>query len=98
MQKPKWTEEESQKLKKYVEEKKQKEDTWESVAQAVGLGRSGTSCRERYENHLRKDLIPGPFLREEERWIWEMHKERKYVVNLNPSFANTFLLLLIIGI
>ncbi|KAL9255220.1 Transcription factor MYB101-like protein [Drosera capensis] len=66
-----WAPEEDKILDEYV--RKHGEGNWNAVQKRTGLARCGKSCRLRWTNHLRPDLIKTAFKPEEERKIIEMH-------------------------
>jgi myb proto-oncogene protein len=66
-----WTPEEDKRLRTYVEA--HGEGNWNQVQRNAGLNRCGKSCRLRWANHLRPHLKKGPFSREEEQTIIELH-------------------------
>ncbi|KAL2934823.1 Transcription factor MYB12 [Bienertia sinuspersici] len=66
-----WTEEEDQKLIKYIQENG--EGCWRSLPKNAGLLRCGKSCRLRWINYLRSDLKRGNITPEEEEIIIKLH-------------------------
>ncbi|KMT09934.1 hypothetical protein BVRB_5g121510 [Beta vulgaris subsp. vulgaris] len=66
-----WTDEEDQKLMKYIEENG--EGSWRSMPKNAGLLRCGKSCRLRWINYLRSDLRRGNITPEEEEIIIKLH-------------------------
>ncbi|XP_020185337.1 transcription factor GAMYB [Aegilops tauschii subsp. strangulata] len=71
MKKGPWTSDEDQRLRTYVEA--HGEGNWNQVQRNAGLNRCGKSCRLRWANHLRPNLKKGPFSKEEEQKIIELH-------------------------
>ncbi|XBI39640.1 hypothetical protein VPH35_124372 [Triticum aestivum] len=71
MMKGPWTSDEDQRLRTYVEA--HGEGNWNQVQRNAGLNRCGKSCRLRWANHLRPNLKKGPFSKEEEQKIIELH-------------------------
>ncbi|KAF5178079.1 Myb-related protein p [Thalictrum thalictroides] len=67
----KWTAEEDEILRKYVEANG--EGLWKSLPKNAGLERCGKSCRLRWVNYLRGDLKRENFTSEEEDIIIKMH-------------------------
>lgn len=66
-----WTSAEDAILAEYVTN--HGEGNWNAVQRHTGLARSGKSCRLRWKNHLRSDLIKVPFTPEEKHLIIELH-------------------------
>ncbi|CAM0910096.1 unnamed protein product [Alopecurus aequalis] len=66
-----WTPDEDRRLRTYVEANG--EGNWNQVQRNAGLNRCGKSCRLRWANHLRPHLKKGPFSKEEEQKIIELH-------------------------
>lgn len=66
-----WTPDEDKRLKTYVEA--HGEGNWNQVQRNAGLNRCGKSCRLRWANHLRPNLKKGPFSKEEEQMVIELH-------------------------
>ncbi|XP_074293992.1 myb-related protein 308-like [Silene latifolia] len=66
-----WTKEEDDKLIAY--KKAHGEGSWGSLPKAVGLLRSGKSCRLRWINYLRPDIKRGKFTEQEVELIIEFH-------------------------
>ncbi|XP_057439835.1 transcription factor MYB101-like [Lotus japonicus] len=71
MRKGPWTPEEDEILAAYVI--KHGEGNWNIVQNNTGLYRCGKSCRLRWTNHLRPNLRKGPFSKDEQRVVVEMH-------------------------
>lgn len=71
MRKGPWTPEEDEILAAYVI--KHGEGNWNIVQKNTGLYRCGKSCRLRWTNHLRPNLRKGPFSKDEQRVVVEMH-------------------------
>ncbi|CAN8292590.1 unnamed protein product [Cochlearia groenlandica] len=66
-----WTPEEDQKLISYV--KLHGEGGWRTLPEKAGLKRCGKSCRLRWANYLRPDIIRGEFTEDEECSIISLH-------------------------
>ncbi|XVF22035.1 hypothetical protein REPUB_Repub12eG0139800 [Reevesia pubescens] len=66
-----WTEEEDSMLKAYVNI--HGEGRWNSVARLSGLKRTGKSCRLRWLNYLRPEVIRGNISLEEQLLILDLH-------------------------
>ncbi|MBA0611047.1 hypothetical protein Godav_011765 [Gossypium davidsonii] len=66
-----WTEEEDYMLKTYVNV--HGEGSWNSVARLSGLKRSGKSCRLRWLNYLRPEVIRGNISLQEQLLILQLH-------------------------
>nr|ACF22740.1 Myb transcription factor [Brachypodium distachyon] len=92
-----WTPDEDKRLKTYVEA--HGEGNWNQVQRNAGLNRCGKSCRLRWANHLRPNLKKGPFSKEEEQMVIELHamhgnkwaKMAGYIgLAFRPSFARSW--------
>lgn len=70
-----WTSAEDAILVEYVT--KHGVGNWNAVQKHTGLARCGKSCRLRWQNHLRPNLKKGPFTKEEEDLIVELHAKMK---------------------
>ncbi|PKU66516.1 Transcription factor GAMYB [Dendrobium catenatum] len=68
-----WSAEEDALLMEYV--KKHGEGNWNAVQKNIGLQRCGKSCRLRWANQLRPNLIKRSFTQEEENLIIKYHAE-----------------------
>ncbi|KAE8647085.1 transcription factor MYB111 [Cucumis sativus] len=66
-----WTAEEDDKLKKYIEANG--EGSWRSLPKNAGLLRCGKSCRLRWINYLRTDLKRGNISPQEDETILKLH-------------------------
>ncbi|KAI8007748.1 Transcription factor MYB17 [Camellia lanceoleosa] len=66
-----WTPEEDKILVDYITT--HGHPTWRSLPKLAGLLRCGKSCRLRWTNYLRPDIIRGPFTPEEENRIIQLH-------------------------
>uniref|UniRef100_A0A0E0LDB7 Transcription factor n=1 Tax=Oryza punctata TaxID=4537 RepID=A0A0E0LDB7_ORYPU len=66
-----WTPDEDKRLREYVEA--HGEGNWNQVQRNAGLNRCGKSCRLRWANHLKPDLKKGPFSKEEQMRIIDLH-------------------------
>ncbi|TYK02940.1 myb-related protein Myb4-like [Cucumis melo var. makuwa] len=66
-----WTAEEDDKLKKYIEANG--EGSWRSLPKNAGLLRCGKSCRLRWINYLRTDLKRGNITPQEDETILKLH-------------------------
>ncbi|KAL8172353.1 hypothetical protein V2J09_024157 [Rumex salicifolius] len=66
-----WTPEEDQKLLAYVDE--HGHGNWRALPTKAGLQRCGKSCRLRWTNYLRPDIIRGKFSLQEEQTIIQLH-------------------------
>ncbi|CAK9328947.1 unnamed protein product [Citrullus colocynthis] len=66
-----WTAEEDDKLKKYIEV--YGEGSWRSLPKNAGLLRCGKSCRLRWINYLRTDLKRGNITPQEDETILKLH-------------------------
>ena len=47
---------------------------WKVVGEAIGGGRNGKQCRERWHNHLDPDVRKGPWSSEEDAVVLESHR------------------------
>ncbi|XP_031276534.1 transcription factor WER-like [Pistacia vera] len=72
MNKGSWTAAEDKILKDYI--KVHGEGKWSNVAKITGLKRCGKSCRLRWMNYLRPDIIRGNISDDEEELIIRLHK------------------------
>ncbi|KAG9159056.1 hypothetical protein Leryth_020967 [Lithospermum erythrorhizon] len=68
-----WTKEEDQMLINFIKENGH--GNWRALPKKAGLLRCGKSCRLRWTNYLRPDIIRGNFTKEEEDNIISLHKE-----------------------
>lgn len=66
-----WTSEEDEKLVEYI--KNHGHGSWRSLPHLAGLARCGKSCRLRWTNYLRPDIIRGPFSPEEQKLVIQLH-------------------------
>ncbi|KAG7035135.1 Transcription factor MYB16, partial [Cucurbita argyrosperma subsp. argyrosperma] len=66
-----WTPEEDKKLVNYIE--KHGHGSWRSLPNFAGLNRCGKSCRLRWTNYLRPDIIRGNFSDQEQQIIIDLH-------------------------
>nr|AGO03571.1 MIXTA-like 7 [Erythranthe lewisii] len=66
-----WTPDEDEKLVDYIN--KHGHGSWRSLPKLAGLFRCGKSCRLRWNNYLRPDIIRGPFTPEEEKLVIQLH-------------------------
>ncbi|GAB2265227.1 hypothetical protein Dimus_000295 [Dionaea muscipula] len=70
--KGRWTEDEDRCLVELVE--RYGENSWSRIAASMG-SRAGKQCRERWYNHLHPEIKMGPWTKEEEVNLVELHKE-----------------------
>ncbi|KAK8504130.1 hypothetical protein V6N13_132049 [Hibiscus sabdariffa] len=66
-----WAAEEDEILVNYI--KQHGHGSWRSLPKLAGLLRCGKSCRLRWTNYLRPDIIRGPFTLEEEKLVVQLH-------------------------
>ncbi|XP_055817308.1 transcription factor MYB17-like [Solanum dulcamara] len=66
-----WTPEEDEKLIQFIN--KNGHGSWRSLPKLAGLLRCGKSCRLRWTNYLRPDIIRGPFSPEEQKLVLQLH-------------------------
>ncbi|KAL7125806.1 hypothetical protein ABFS83_14G141000 [Erythranthe nasuta] len=66
-----WTPDEDEKLVDYINN--HGHGSWRSLPKLAGLFRCGKSCRLRWNNYLRPDIIRGPFTNEEEKLVIQLH-------------------------
>ncbi|KAL8469567.1 hypothetical protein ACS0TY_032420 [Phlomoides rotata] len=66
-----WSPEEDHKLSSYIAQHGTR--NWRLIPKNAGLQRCGKSCRLRWTNYLRPDLIHGPFTEAEEHTIITLH-------------------------
>ncbi|KAK4738756.1 hypothetical protein R3W88_002453 [Solanum pinnatisectum] len=66
-----WTPEEDEKLVQFIN--KNGHGSWRSLPKLAGLLRCGKSCRLRWTNYLRPDIIRGPFSPEEQKLVIQLH-------------------------
>ncbi|GMI75884.1 LATE MERISTEM IDENTITY2, myb domain protein 17 [Hibiscus trionum] len=66
-----WAPEEDQILVNYINQ--HGHGSWRSLPKLAGLLRCGKSCRLRWTNYLRPDIIRGPFTVEEEKLVIQLH-------------------------
>ncbi|KAI3796060.1 hypothetical protein L1987_38723 [Smallanthus sonchifolius] len=66
-----WTTEEDRKLVAYIQE--HGHGSWRALPAKAGLQRCGKSCRLRWTNYLRPDIIRGKFSLQEEQTIIQLH-------------------------
>ncbi|XP_022949137.1 myb-related protein P-like [Cucurbita moschata] len=71
LKKGRWTAEEDDRLKKYI--LANGEGSWRSLPKNAGLLRCGKSCRLRWINYLRCDLVRGNITTDEENLIIKLH-------------------------
>jgi len=71
--KGKWSKEEDEILKAYVENHGTR--NWNEVSKNAGLIRCGKSCRLRWYNHLQPNVKKGPFSEEEKTKVFEFYKK-----------------------
>ncbi|RHN57508.1 putative transcription factor MYB-HB-like family [Medicago truncatula] len=71
--KGKWSKEEDEILKAYVE--KHGTRNWDEVSKNTGLAHFGRSCRFRWYNNLRPGVKKGPFSKEEENKVFQLRKK-----------------------
>ena len=74
--KGKWTKEEDEKLLQILSKEKCKnERTWDRASEAMGFGRNGMQCRERWNNFLDPNLRFEPWTPEEDACLLLLHTE-----------------------
>ncbi|XP_024994052.1 transcription factor MYB30-like [Cynara cardunculus var. scolymus] len=73
IKKGKWSEEEDNKLRAFVE--KYGHRNWRQLPTLAGLSRCGKSCRLRWMNYLRPNMKSGNFTQEEEDVIVDIHNK-----------------------
>ncbi|XP_021817049.1 transcription factor MYB41 [Prunus avium] len=67
-----WSAEEDEALLNYIN-KNNGHGSWRSLPKLAGLLRCGKSCRLRWTNYLRPDIKRGPFTKDEEKLIIQLH-------------------------
>lgn len=67
-----WTPDEDKKLVEYITNNGG-HGSWCSLPKLAGLLRCGKSCRLRWTNYLKPDIIRGPFSSEEEKLVIDLH-------------------------
>ena len=68
-----WTQEEDSDLRELVQ--RDGACKWSAIAEALGSGsRSAKQCRERWHNHLNKDVLKAPWSKEEDLIIFQKHR------------------------
>ncbi|KAM1053100.1 hypothetical protein TB2_000587 [Malus domestica] len=67
-----WSPEEDELLLNYIS-KNHGHGSWRSLPKLAGLQRCGKSCRLRWTNYLKPDIKRGPFSKDEEKLIIQLH-------------------------